>query len=127
MKVRDLNHGRLIFVEEGTTLRQAAERLAEEEIGALAVIGARGPIGIFSERDLARAVADETDLDEEEVDAYMTASPVSISIDSSVSRAVERMNEFGVRHLLVLDDGDPVGMISMRDVLAQLTKRPSYA
>jgi CBS domain-containing protein len=101
--------------------------LAEEEIGAVAVLGARGPSGIFSERDLARAVADETDLDEEVVDAYMTQSPVSIPIDASVPRAVEKMNEFGVRHLLVVDGRDPVGMISMRDVLAQLTKRPSYA
>jgi CBS domain-containing protein len=126
VKVRDLNHGRLIFVDEGTTLRAAAEQLAEEEIGAIAILGARGPVGIFSERDLARAVADDTELDEEEVDAYMTRSPISIAIDASVPRAVEKMNEFGVRHLLVLDDGDPVGMISMRDVLAHLTKRPTF-
>jgi CBS domain-containing protein len=120
MRVGDLKPRTAITITRGETLRAAAKHLADDDIGALVVFDATGAVGIFSERDLARSVADGADLDDEPVDEYMTEAPVTIPCDSGLGGAIARMNEFGVRHLLVVDGGDVVGVISMRDLLALL-------
>lgn len=120
MKVKELQPRRVVTVERGESLRAAAKYLAGDDIGALAVVGPIGAAGIFSERDLARAVADGVDLDEIQVEEYMTESPVSADQESYVGDAIAKMNEFGVRHLLVTEDGDVTGMISIRDLLGLL-------
>ena len=126
MKVQEAAQERFVTGWESDTLREAARRLIEEEVGALVIFGSTGVRGIFSERDLARAIADEADLDEIEVDEYMTESPVSISKDSSLRRAVEKMDTYAIRHLLVLDEGDPVGVISVRDIVHAMEERHRY-
>lgn len=120
MRVSDLDPRSTITVPGGETLRGAAKLLADDDIGALAVFNATGLAGIFSERDLARAVADGADLDEEQVGDYMTESPVTVDIRDAVGAAISKMNEYSVRHLVVIDQGDVVGMVSIRDVLALL-------
>jgi CBS domain-containing protein len=74
MKIRDLmTHtvGDVVGVEEGDSLQVAAKRLADEEVGALAVFGPSGMKGVFSERDLARAVSDGVEVDEIPVGEYI--------------------------------------------------------
>ena len=125
MKIKDLRPRSAITVFREESLRMAAKRLTDDDIGALVVLGAVGPVGIFSERDLARSVADGTDLDEEPVDEYMTEAPVTIQYDSGAGEAIAKMNEYGVRHLVVVDGRDVIGMISMRDLVALVgTARP---
>jgi CBS domain-containing protein len=120
MKIAELKPRSAISVTEGDSLRFAAKHLADDEIGVLIVFDARGPAGIFSERDLVRAVADGADLDDEPVDEYMTKAPVSVDENSGLGDAIAKMNEFGVRHLLVLEEKEVVGVISVRDILALL-------
>ncbi|HET7482746.1 MAG TPA: CBS domain-containing protein [Actinomycetota bacterium] len=127
MKVGEVANSRLVTLEEGSSLRHAAQALSEEEVGAVVVFGARGMVGVFSERDLARAIADEADLDEVEVGEYMTASPLVISAGSSLRRAAAKMDEFGVRHLVVLDGDDPISMISMRDIIHATARRSAVS
>ena len=118
MRVTDLKPRNVIEITKEDSLREAARHLADDDIGALAVFDSHGPAGVLSERDLARAVADEADLDETPVEDYMTPSPVRVASDSGVGDAIAKLNEFGVRHLLVDEDGDITGMISMRDIVA---------
>ena len=120
MRVTDLKPRSIIEVAREDSLREAARHLADDDIGALAIFDATGAAGILSERDLARAVADEVDLDKTPVEDYMTAAPVRVSADSALGDAIAKINEFGVRHLLVDDHGDITGMISVRDVMALL-------
>jgi len=87
------------------------------------VIGATDIDGIFSERDLSRAVADGVDLDEAEVCEYMTLAPVTVDTDSYLGEVIADMNEFAIRHVVVMKDGEPLGMVSMRDVVALLGTR----
>ena len=75
---------------------------------------------MLSERDLARAAADEADLDETPVEDYMTDAPIRVGAESGLGDAIAKLNEFGVRNLLVDEEGDITGMISMRDILALL-------
>jgi predicted transcriptional regulator len=120
MRVTDLKPRSIIEVAREDSLREAARHLADDDIGALAIFDATGAAGILSERDLARAVADEVDLDKTPVEDYMTSAPVRVAADSALGDAIAKINEFGVRHLLVDDDGDITGMISVRDVMALL-------
>ena len=120
MKVGDLKPRGIIDVSRNDSLRDAARHLADDDIGALAVFDATGPAGVLSERDLARAVADGADLDETPVEEYMTPSPIRVASTSAVGDAIAKLNEYGVRHLLVDQDGDITGMISMRDIMSIL-------
>jgi len=86
----------------------------------LAVEDSHGVSGIFSERDLARAVADDADLDLVQVREYMTESPVTVDQDAPVEEAIGLMHRFGVRHVIVALNGEPSGLISARDVLRML-------
>jgi CBS domain-containing protein len=126
MKVQEAATGKLATVWENESLKVAAQRLVEEEVGALVVFGSRGARGIISERDIVRAIHDDVDLEAVEVDEYMTEAPVSISQDSTMRRAVEKMDEYSIRHLVVLEDGDPVGVLSVRDVLHAMETRHRY-
>jgi CBS domain-containing protein len=118
MRICDMNPRGAITVERGETLRGASKRLADDDIGALIVFNTNGLAGIFSERDLARAVADGADLDEEQVEDFMTESPVTVDHYCAIGAAISYMNEHAVRHLVVVDEGDVVGMISIRDLVA---------
>lgn len=118
MRISDLKPRDPVTVGRGESLRGAAKLLADDYIGALAVLGITGVNGVFSERDLARAVADGVDLDDEPVEDYMTEAPVTVDVRSGIGDAIAKMNDYGVRHLIVLDGDDPVGMISMRDLVA---------
>lgn len=123
MRVRELHPRDAVTVSKAESLRGAAKLMADDDVGALLVIGATAMEGVFSERDLARAVADGVDLDEAEVMEYMTAAPVSVDENGYIGEIISEMNEFGIRHVVVLEDGEPLGMVSMRDVLALLGTR----
>ena len=120
MRVKDLAPRSVVSIISGDSLTAAAKALAEEEVGDVLVYGGGGPAGVFSERDLVRAVADRVDLDETPVDEYMTASVVSIDWESSINDGVSKMNDFGIRHLIVTREGSVQGMISMRDLVGIL-------
>ena len=120
MKIKELHPKPIIWMTQSETLAAAAKCLAAEEIGALLIENSSGPVGMFSERDLARAVADDADLARTPVDEYMTESPVEIDLDAPLSDAIAAMNEFAVRHVVVCDGDDEIGMISVRDILKVL-------
>lgn len=120
MRISDLKPGPAVTVTRGETLRGAAKLLSDDDIGALVVFSASGVVGVFSERDLARAVADGADFDEESVEEYMTEAPVTVELHSGLGDAIAKMNDFGMRHLVVVDGQDVAGMISMRDLMALL-------
>ena len=75
----DLHPRSIIDISKEDSLREAARHLADDDIGALAIFDATGPAGVLSERDLARAVADEADLDETPVEDYMTDAPIRLA------------------------------------------------
>ena len=120
MKVADVSAHMLVKVDKSVTLREAAVELGSNEVGVLAAEDSHGVIGIFSERDLARAVADDADLDVVQVREYMTESPLTVDQDAPVEEAIGLMHLFGCRHVIVSGNGVPSGLISARDVLRML-------
>ena len=120
MRIKDLAPRDVVSVIAGEPLANAARALANEEVGDVLVYSATGPAGVFSERDLVRAVADGADLEDTSVDEYMTPSVVTVDWESPLGEGIAKMNEIGIRHLVVVRDGLVQGMVSMRDFVAVL-------
>ena len=73
--------------------------------------------GIITERDILHAVANKTHLDETTVEDVMTRDPVAGAPGWELTRAVTTMTQGGFRHLLVKEMDDPVGIVSLRDLM----------
>ena len=112
--------GRDIFtIEPGATLTAAAKLLAEKRIGALLILGPDHRItGILSERDIVRAIAERgaAALDNF-VSTAMTREVVTCRETETITSIMDRMTSGKFRHLPVVDQDRPVGMISISDVI----------
>jgi CBS domain-containing protein len=102
-----------------TTVAEASRRLAARKIGAILVLGADDRVvGILSERDIARGVAEHgARLGELRVAALMTRNVVSCTPESTVDEIMREMTNRRIRHLPVLKDGKLAGIISIGDVV----------
>ena len=125
MTVRDLVAGDVVWVAPEATLRKGAEMMVSTEVGSFAVEVDGALEGIFTERDLLRAVAEGADLDTEPISTWMTEYPDSFDPEMGVEEAAEWMLATGFRHLPVVDGGDVVGVISIKDVLWAVTDEES--
>src|SRR3954452_9364179 len=109
-----------VYVHPNDTLRRVATTLVEESIGAALVRGPHGAIGLVSERDLARAIAEGADPDRARVEDLMTEDLVTVDHNDELLDAVHAMLAAEVRHLPVMDGDVPAGMVSARDALSAL-------
>ena len=102
-----------------TTLRAAAITIAKHKIGAILVVDDQGRLaGLFTERDvLNRVVAQGLDPDSTQLSTVMTAELQTASPDKPLAHALHMMFEGGFRHVPVVEDGRPVGMVSARNAL----------
>jgi CBS domain-containing protein len=102
-----------------TTVRAAAITMASNNVGAILVVDAAGRLaGMFTERDvLNRVVARGLDPDSTPLAAVMTTKLQTASPDKPLAHALHMMFEGGFRHVPVVDDGKPVGMVSARNAL----------
>jgi len=103
-----------------TTLLEAAGAMEGSDLGSLAVVEGVSLLGLITERDIRRAVANGTDLDSP-VSAVMSGDPDTFDPDLDVWDAASWIAESGYRHLPVVgDDGDLLGVVSIRDLLKAL-------
>lgn len=118
-QIADLIEGQtLTVIEPGWTVRTAAQRMTERNIGAVAVVDHGALAGVFSERDImSRVVARGLNPDDTPVDAVMTKEIVVADPHENVDAALQKMHSIGSRHLPVVANGKLVGMISIRDLL----------
>jgi CBS domain-containing protein len=106
-----------VIVHVGESLADAASRMRFNDVGCVPVLDRGRLVGILTERDLSRAVADSADPTSAEVADYMTPDPVVVGPGASVEEAAELMVTAGVRHLPVVDRGQLVGVVSIRDIV----------
>jgi CBS domain-containing protein len=117
--VRELMDARKLLLAPPTaTVRQAAESMAERGAGAVLVVDGERLVGIFTERDIVfRVVARGLDSSTTQLAAVMTPEPLTIGPEKTYGRAMMLMHERGFRHLPVVIDGKPVGIVSSRNAL----------
>jgi CBS domain-containing protein len=115
--VRELMTPGVVAVRPDASLVEAAQLMRAQDIGDVLVAGDRSLIGVLTDRDIAlRAVAEGVDPLTVSAQAVCTPNPVVIGPDDAVSAAVELMRDHAIRRLPVIEDGHPVGMVSLGDL-----------
>ena len=118
MQVRDGMSDVSVTVGPSHTLRQAAKAMVDRNVGAALVIDDEVPtLGIVTERDLLLSVGADEDPDVETVGGHMTGAVLAAAPDWSLEHAAAEMSRRSVRHLVVYDEADVVGILSMRDIV----------
>src|ERR671914_1152530 len=118
MQVRKGMSSEVVTVNPGATLHDAARAMAERKVGAAVVIDPEQPgPGIITERDLLMSVGSGQDPNTERVCDHLSPELTFAAPDWSLERAAEAMVRGGFRHLVVVDGGEMIGVLSMRDIV----------
>lgn len=120
--LRDVAIRHLLTVDPQSTLRRAAKVMSERSVGCAVVIEKERVAGIVTERDILHALAADEDVDQATVDSVMTRDVVSGAPGWDLLEAVRVMNEGGFRHLLVMEMDDPIGIVSLRDLMESVAE-----
>jgi CBS domain-containing protein len=121
VKVRDLPPGRLLSVDPKTTLADVAREMRMEDSDSVAVMDDGRLVGIITERDLVRAIADGVNPNQATAAIIMTGDPATVGADEEVSVVAMKMMRLGIRHLPVVNhEGKPLGLVSARNLVAVL-------
>jgi CBS domain-containing protein len=118
MEVHEGMSSMVLAVGPGHTLRDAARLMSKRSVGAAVVIDpdGHGP-GILTERDVLRSVGAGQDPDRELVAEHLTREVVYAAPDWSLEEAAAAMVRGGFRHLIVVEGGETVGILSVRDIV----------
>lgn len=114
--IRDVMSTDLTIVSPTTTVADAATMMSTHQVGSALVLDGERLLGIFTERDVLRAVGSDFDAENHHVTEFMTKDPKTIGPDVDPHEALESMFAFGFRHLPVVEGEKVVGIVSMRDV-----------
>ncbi len=117
MKLGALVGGSATVIGPEATVADAAEILVSSGFGSLGVIEKRHLFGIFTERDVVRCVSAGADPEEVLVVDWMSDAPDTFSPDVECDEAAAWLLEVGYRHMPVMDDGELLGIVSIRDIL----------
>jgi CBS domain-containing protein len=118
MEVREGMSSVVLTLGPGHTLRAAATRMVEKGVGAAVVIDEESPgPRIISERDILNSLGRGEDPDSESVGEHMSDTLIAAAPDWSLERAAMEMAKRHIRHLVVVDNGELVGILSMRDIV----------
>jgi signal-transduction protein with cAMP-binding, CBS, and nucleotidyltransferase domain len=118
MEVRDGMSKVVLTLGVGHTLRDAARMMSEKGVGAALVIDEEAPgPRILSERDVLVSVGRGEDPDAETVASHMSDTVITAAPDWSLERAASEMAQRRIRHLVIVEGGEIVGVLSMRDIM----------
>jgi CBS domain-containing protein len=112
----------LHYVTPSTTVGEAVALMAQHRIGSTLVMEGARLVGIFTERDTVRALSGSYDAPAHEVSSWMTPDPMTVTPDVATDDALQTMLTNNFRHLPVVEGGDVVGIVSIRDLAARSGK-----
>lgn len=124
--IREVMRTDLVTVEPSATLLEAAHAMSMRHAGSALVLEEGVLVGIFTERDLMRAMAESSTADAARVSSvsgWMTRSPVTTGPDATVGSALDLMLSGGFRHLPVIEADALVGIVSMRDLAESIARQ----
>ncbi|MDT0394322.1 MULTISPECIES: CBS domain-containing protein [Streptomyces] len=118
MLVRDAMSTVVLTIGPAHTLRQAAALMSTRRVGAAVVLDPDGTgIGILTERDVLNSLGLGQDPDAERAHAHTTTDVVFAAPSWTLEEAAAAMTHGGFRHLIVLERGEPAGIVSVRDII----------
>ena len=116
--VRDAMTENVFTITPGRSLREAAAFMTEHNVGAAVILDPEEPgPGIVTERDVVRSIGAGEDPDSETIGNHLTSRATFAHADWSLEDAADTMAKGGFRHLVVIHEGELVGIISMRDII----------
>ncbi len=125
--IRDLLKikGNIIWsVEPDTSVLEALQLLAAKGIGALPVLKGDQLVGIISERDFVRSIAQTGRcIIDTTIAEYMTQEVVTIGLDQTTEQCMQMMTDHHIRHLPVIEKGKIVGLVSIGDIVKEMIER----
>lgn len=128
MLVRDAMSTVVLTIGPDHTLRQAAALMSARRIGAAVVLDPdAGGLGILTERDVLNSVGLGQSPDIERAHAHTTTDVVFATPSWTLEEAARAMTHGGFRHLIVLDQGAPIGIVSVRDIIRCWTPARQHA
>ncbi len=111
-----------VCIEPATPLREAIEKMKEDEGGCAIVCESGRIVGIFTERDLvSKVIGEKVDMNAP-VSQWMTTAVETLSSDATIGDAVELMNRKGYRNIPLVKDGQLYGSISVFDIITYLAE-----
>lgn len=127
--VRDVMTPGVVAVRPDASVVEAARLMRAQDIGDVVVADGQRVVGVLTDRDIAvRAVADGADPQTVSARSVCTPDPVLVAPQDPVSAAVALMRLHAVRRLPVVEDGLPVGMVTLNDLAeSEDPKSPSAA
>ena len=123
--VRQIMTTELVTVDPSITVIEAARAMSAGHAGSVLVVQHGSLVGIFTERDMLRAMAQSSKADAARmspVSESMTRDPLTVAPDTPVGEALDQMLTGGFRHLPVMEADALVGVVSMRDLAKSISK-----
>ena len=116
--VKSLSQRKCFTIEVSSSVKDAANKLAEFNIGAMPVIDSQGNVvGIISERDISRFVCNKKINLDENISKIMSKNIISCDLEISVSELMETMTNRKIRHMPIIDKHKLIGIVSIGDVV----------
>ncbi|MBM3995990.1 MAG: CBS domain-containing protein [Planctomycetes bacterium] len=110
------------IVQATQPVSDAVKLMREKRVGCVLVCEQRRIVGIFTERDLLRRVLTKAKPLDLPISECMTPAPVTVHPKDSISIAIKRMQKGGFRHLPVVVDDRPVGILSVKRIVHYLVE-----
>lgn len=118
---------KMYSVSPDTMVYDAIKLMTEVKVGALLVMEDNALIGIISERDYSRKVILETRRSHETpVREIMTSEVLTVTSEQPIEDCMKIMSESHIRHLPVVEDGQPIGMLSVMDVVKNIISEKEF-
>lgn len=113
-----MEHKKFLVVPPDATVSEAAKLMAKKNVGAILIVEDQLLVGIFTERDAVfRVIAQGRDAQTTPLRAVMTPDPESLDPSRSYGHALLLMQEHGFRHVPVVENGHPIGIVSSRNAM----------
>ena len=120
LRLKDLIKRRPITVSSDATIHDVIKIMARENVGFLVVREGEQVVGVLSERDVIKALAEEGDVGKR-VAEFCKRDVIKLRADSTLEEAAQTMGKHRIRHIVVEDErGELIGVVSVRDLLEEL-------
>lgn len=121
LAIREVMTREFVGVNEGDTLRDAAELMLEEDQGAVAVLRGSKPVGMVLERQVLGALLDGLNADDTTIDQIMQRPPSTLPPETGIAEAAAVLADATTDHVFVGRNGDLMGILSENDLITAVT------
>ncbi len=106
----------VVSVLASTPIQEAANKMLEKQVSSLVVEKGGKNVGIVTDRDFVKIIAGKEA--KKDVGSVMSSPLVKVSFDTELSDVLNTMAEHRIKHLIVEENGKPIGVITLRDILS---------